>query len=91
VNFGELSGPLPAVNMHQLFRESLFVTKYNGMHWLEGVYEIPSLISDALTLASKRRAVISDVAGRFALSYAVDAYRELESNAHGKVLVLPGL
>jgi NADPH2:quinone reductase len=91
VNYGELSGPLPALNVHQLFRGSLFVTKYNGMHWVEGLHEIPALISDALALASKQPAVISEVAGRFALSDVVDAYRRLESDSHGKVLVLPGL
>jgi NADPH:quinone reductase len=91
INYGELSGPLPAINMHQLFRGSFFVTKYNGMCWVEGIHEIPALISDALTLALKRPAVISDVAGRFALSQVIDAYRELESDPHGKVLVLPGL
>jgi NADPH:quinone reductase len=90
INYGELSGPLPAIDMHQLFRGSFFVTKYNGMHWVEGVHEIPALISDALALASKKAAVISDVAGRFALSQIVDAYRALESNPHGKVLVIPG-
>jgi NADPH:quinone reductase len=90
INYGELSGPLPAVNLHQLFRGSLFVTKYNGMHWVEGLHEIPALISDALALASKRRAVISDVAGRFGLSQVVDAYGQLESDSHGKVIVLPG-
>jgi NADPH2:quinone reductase len=91
INYGELSGPLPAINMLELFRGSFFVTKYNGMRWVEGVHEIPALISDALSLASKRRAVISDVAGRYALSQIIDAYRELESGSHGKVLVLPGL
>jgi NADPH:quinone reductase len=91
INYGELSGPLPPINMQQLFRGSFFVAKYNGMHWVEGAHEIPALISDALTLASKRPAVISDVAGRFALSEVIDAYRKLESDSHGKVLVLPGL
>jgi NADPH:quinone reductase len=91
INYGELSGPLPAIDMYQLFRGSFFVTKYNGMQWVDGIHEIPALISDALTLASKRPAVISDVAGRFALSQVVDAYRELESNPRGKVLVIPGL
>jgi NADPH2:quinone reductase len=91
INYGELSGPAPAMNLHQLFPGSLFVTKYNGMHWAEGVHEFPALISDGLTLATKRRAIISDIVGRFALNQVVDAYRELESNSHGKVLVLPGL
>jgi NADPH2:quinone reductase len=91
INYGELSGPPPAINTHQLFRGSLFVTKYNGMCWVEGLHEIPALIADALALASKNPAVISNVAGRFALSQVVDAYRALESGSHGKVLVLPGL
>jgi NADPH2:quinone reductase len=91
IHYGELSGPAPAMNLHQLFRGSLFVTKYNGMQWVDGVHEFPALISDALTLAAKRRAVVSDIAGRFALNQAIDAYRKLESNSHGKVLVLPGL
>src|SRR5215467_3138366 len=91
INYGELSGPLPAINLHQLFAGSLFVTKYNGMHWAEGVHEFPALISDGLTLATKRRAIISDVAGRFALNQVIDAYRKLESDPQGKVLVLPGL
>jgi NADPH2:quinone reductase len=91
INYGELSGPAPAMNLHQLFSGSLFVTKYNGMHWTEGVHEFPTLISEGLTLATKRRAIISDIAGRFALNQVIDAYRELESDSHGKVLVLPGL
>jgi NADPH2:quinone reductase len=32
INYGELSGPVPAINLHQLFTASVFVTKYNGMH-----------------------------------------------------------
>ena len=91
ISYGELSGPAPAMNFHQLFAGSLFVTKYNGMHWTEGVDEFPALISDGLTLATKRRATISDIAGRIALNQVIDAYRELESHSHGKVLVLPGL
>ena len=61
------------------------------MHWVEGVSEFSALISDGLTLAAKRPAIISDIAGRFALHQVIDAYRELESDPHGKVLVLPGL
>ena len=91
INYGELSGPVPAINLHQLFSGSFFFTKYNGMCWAEGVHEFPALISDGLTLATKRRAIISDIAGRFALNQVIDAYRKLESDPHGKVLVLPGL
>jgi NADPH2:quinone reductase len=89
INYGELSGPVPAINLHQLFPGSIFVTKYNGMHWGGGVHEFAGLISDALTLAAKCPAVISDIAGRFPLDRVSDAYRALESDHHGKVLVLP--
>jgi NADPH2:quinone reductase len=91
VTYGELSGPAPAINLHQLFSGSLFVTKYNGMHWLEGVSEFAALVSEGLNLATKRPAIISDIAGRFALNQIIDAYRELESDPRGKVLVLPRL
>jgi NADPH2:quinone reductase len=91
INFGELSGPVPAINLHQLFSGSFFVTKYNGRHWVEGVHEFPVLISEGLTLAAMRRAIISDIAGRFSLNQIVDAYRTLEAGSDGKVLVLPGL
>jgi NADPH2:quinone reductase len=90
INYGELSGPPPVVNLHQLFSGSLFVTKYNGRHWVEGFHEFPALISEGLNLATKRRAIISDIAGRFALNQAIDAYRKLESDPQGKVLVIPG-
>jgi NADPH2:quinone reductase len=91
ISYGELSGPAPAINLHKLFSGSLFVTKYNGMHWVEGVSEFPALISEGLTLATKRPAIISEIAGRFALNQIIDAYRKLESDPHGKVIVLPGL
>lgn len=91
INYGELSGPTPAINLHQLFSGSFFVTKYNGSCWAEGVHEFPALISNGLTLATKSRAVISDIAGRFPLDQVIDAYRMLESDPHGKVLVLPRL
>jgi NADPH2:quinone reductase len=89
INYGELSGPPPPINLHQLFPGSLFVTKYNGRHWVEGFHEFPGLISEALALAAKRRAIISEIAGRFPLSRVIDAYRALEADPQGKVLVLP--
>jgi NADPH2:quinone reductase len=91
INYGELSGSVPAVNLHQLFPGSVFVTKYNGMRWVSGVQEFTSLISDALSLAVKRPAVIGEIAGRFPLDRAADAYRALDSGVHGKVLVIPNL
>src|SRR6185369_3183007 len=91
INYGELSGPVPDINLHQLFPGSVFITKYNGMRWVEGFHEFAGLIADALALAAKRPAVISEVAGRFPLDQVADAYRLLESASHGKVLVLPSL
>ena len=88
VNYGELSGPVPAINLHQLFPNSVFVTKYNGMHWVKGLPEFAGLIAGGLTLAAKKRAVISEIAGRFQLDRVVDAYRALEAGAPGKVLVV---
>ncbi len=90
INYGELSGRTPAMNLHQLFERSLFVTKYNGMRWLEGQAEFPALVADGLAIAESCRAVISPVAARFPLDRASDAYRTLECHPHGKVLVLPG-
>jgi NADPH2:quinone reductase len=89
INYGELSGSVPLINLHQLFTASVFVTKYNGMRWVEGLHEFAGLISDALALAARRPAVIGDIAGRFPLDRVADAYRVLESGARGKVLVLP--
>ena len=59
------------------------------MRWVDGLDEFPGLISDGLSLAVKRPAVISDVAGCFPLDRVIDAYRMLESHPAGKVLVLP--
>jgi NADPH2:quinone reductase len=91
IGYGELSGPAPAINLHQLFSGSVFVTRYNGMRWVEGFHEFAGLISDALALAAQRPAVIGDIAGRFPLDRVADAYRLLESGSHGKVLVLPSV
>ena len=84
-----LSGAVPDINLHALFPGSLFVTKYNGMRWVEGLDEFGVLIGEGLALAAKRRAVLSDIAGCFPLDRAADAYRLLESGASGKVLVQP--
>ena len=43
------------------------------MRWVEGFHEFAGLISDALALARKRPAVISDIGGRFPLDQVADA------------------
>lgn len=90
INYGELSGPVPGIDLYRLFPKSVFVTKYNGTQWFHGLGELGELISRALGLAVKRPALISPVAGRFRLEDAVDAYRLLETNPPGKVLVDSG-
>jgi NADPH2:quinone reductase len=89
INYGELAGPVPSLDLRRLFSGSLFVTKYNGMRWVEGFHEFASLIADGLRLAAKRPAIVSEVAGRFPLDRAVEAYQKLESDPDGKVLVMP--
>jgi NADPH:quinone reductase len=89
ISYGELSGPAPAIDMHGLFANSLFVTKYNGMRYVQGMQEFGGLIAAGLEIAKSVPAVISEVAGRFPLDQAADAYRALETNPSGKVLVIP--
>lgn len=89
INYGELSGPVPPIDLYELFPRSLFVTKYNGTRWVEGPHEYAPLIEHALDAATKRPAVISDIAGRFPLEHAADAYVALAKNPRGKILVLP--
>jgi len=89
ISYGELSGPIPAIDPRDLFPGSVFVTKYNGTRWLDGLEDLARLVADALTLAVKRPAVISEVAGRFPLDRVVDAYRALEDSPNGKVIVVP--
>jgi NADPH2:quinone reductase len=84
-----LSGAVPPIDLHQLFPGSVFVTKYNGMRWVEGTQEFAGIISDALSLAVKRPAVISEIAGRFPLENVSDAYWALEADPPGKILVIP--
>lgn len=89
INYGELSGPVPPIDLHRLFPGSVFVTKYNGVKWVQGTQEFAGLISDALSLAVKRPAIISEIAGRFPLEYVKDAYRALKADSTGKILVVP--
>jgi NADPH2:quinone reductase len=91
ISYGELSGPMSAIDPRDLFPESLFLTRFNGTRWLNGLGDLASLVSDALAMAVKRPAVISEVAGRFPLDRVVDAYRALEASPNGKIIVVPEL
>ena len=89
VNYGQLSGALPAIELTDLMDAgSVFVTKYGPRAGLVGREEVGSIVSEALTLASKRQLTVG-VAALFTLDQVVDAYTRLDSNPDGKVLILP--
>src|SRR5262249_31112787 len=89
VNYGQLSGALPHVDLGQLMDAgSIFVTKYGPRAGLIRAEHVAAFISEALALAT-RRPLVSDVAVRLPLNRVADAYRALDSGVSGKVLVLP--
>jgi NADPH2:quinone reductase len=89
VNYGQLSGALPNVDLSRLMDAgSVFVTKYGPKAGVVGVGQVAAFISEGLTLATERPLAV-DVAVREPLSRVADAYRALDAGASGKVLVLP--
>ncbi len=89
VNYGQLSGALPMIDLGRLMDAgSIFVTKYGPRAGLIGAHNVAACISETLALAATRP-VVPDVAARFPLDRVVEAYRMLESSPHGKVLVMP--
>jgi NADPH2:quinone reductase len=89
VNYGQLSGELPPVDLHELMKAgSCFVTKYGPRAGVMTMAEIPQVIEETLALATSH-AIVSDVAGRFPLDQTADAYRAMDAGAPGKILVRP--
>ena len=89
VNYGQLSGALPNVDLGRLMDAgSIFVTKYGPRTGLVRPEQVAALISEALSLATQRP-LVSDVAARLPLNRVADAYRALDSGVPGKILVLP--
>jgi len=89
VNYGQLSGALPHVDLGRLMEAgSLFVTKYGPRAGLVRPEHVGAFISEALALATTRP-LVGEVAARFPLNRVADAYRALDSGVPGKVLVLP--
>jgi NADPH2:quinone reductase len=89
VNYGQLSGALPEVDLGRLMEAgSIFVTKYGPRAGLVRPEQVAAFISEALALATTRP-LVSDVAARLPLHRVADAYRALDSGVSGKVLVLP--
>ena len=89
VNYGQLCGELPTIHLEALMEcGSVFVTKFGPKAGLIRPDGIAAFISEALALASTRP-LTTDIAARFPLDRVADAYRMLDSNPGGKVLVLP--
>src|SRR5262245_35592118 len=89
VNYGQLSGALPDIDLGQLMEAgSIFVTKYGPRAGLVRPEHVGAFISEALALATARP-LVSEVAARLPLNRVADAYRALDSGVPGKVLVLP--
>src|SRR5262249_27961334 len=89
VNYGQLSGALPDIDLGQLMEAgSVFVTKYGPRAGLVRPEHVAAFISEALALATKRP-LVSDIAARLPLNRVAGAYRALDSGVPGKVLVLP--
>ncbi len=89
VNYGQLSGALPNVDLGRLMEAgSIFVTKYGPRAGLVRPEHVAGFVSEALALATARP-LVSDAAARLPLNRVADAYRALDSGVPGKVLVLP--
>ena len=89
MNYGQLSGELPSIDLEQLMNAgSIFVTKYGPRAGVVAPGELATIIAAALRRA-ETQPLSSGVAARFPLDGVVDAFRAMESGALGKVLVLP--
>jgi len=90
VNYGQLGGALPPVDLAQLMKAgSIFVTKYGPRAGLVGPEELAPIITSTLR-RSRTRPLSAGVAARFPLDAVTDAYRAMDAGVRGKVLVLPG-
>jgi NADPH:quinone reductase len=90
INYGELSGQLPAVDLMDLMGKGLFVTTFGGGGaYLDALSDLRGLVANALAVALRRPQVISEVGGRFPLERAADGYQALESSPPGKILIIP--
>jgi NADPH:quinone reductase len=91
VNYGQLSGDLPSLDLAQLMEAgSLFVTKYGPRAGVVAVNELAPIIASTL-LRAATQPLSPGIAARFPLDSVVQAFRTMEAGARGKVLVLPDL
>ena len=79
VNYGQLGGALPAVDLAQLMEaDSIFVTKYGPRAAVVGVEELAPVISSAL-LRARTQPLSAGVAACYPLDSVVDAFRTMEA------------
>lgn len=91
VNYGQLSGGLPPLDLAQLMEAgSIFVTKYGPRAGVVAVNELAPIIASTLRRAGTQP-LSAGIAARFPLDSVVQAFRTMEAGAPGKVLVLPDL
>jgi NADPH:quinone reductase len=91
VNYGELSGELPSVDLMDLMDKGLFVTKFGGGGaYIDALSDLSGLVTGALELALRHPLVISEVGGRFPLEQAAGGYLALAASPPGKILIVPG-
>jgi len=89
VNYGQMAGALPAVDLAQLMKAgSVFVTKYGPRAGLVGLEDLAPIIASTLCRA-RTQPLSAGIAARFPLDAVADAYRALDAGARGKVLIVP--
>jgi NADPH2:quinone reductase len=80
INYGQLSGELPVVDLAQLMEAgSLFVTKLGGSAYFNSLADLTGVIRDTLEFALHNPAIVSEVAGTYPLAEVAEAYRHLET------------
>ncbi len=91
VNYGQLSGDLPPVDLAQLMEAgSIFVTKYGPRAGVVALNELATFIASTL-LRAETQPLSAGIGARFPLDAVVQAFRTMETGAPGKVLVVPDL
>jgi NADPH:quinone reductase len=91
VNYGQLSGGLPSLDLAQLMEAgSIFVTKYGPRAGVVAINELAPIIASTLRRA-EAQPLSAGIAARFPLDSVVQAFRMMEAGAPGKVLVVPDL
>lgn len=90
VNYGQLSGSLPTVDLTDLMERGLFVTKLGGgSAYLDSLDMLRQLIVKALDMYAREPLVLAEAGGTFPLSRAPEAYEALSRPHQGKIVVIP--